>query len=179
MAGTSSHQYPRWWALPGHGTSHSVPGMAWTSSIRCGPLRAVGEAECEPRRAAVEHDRLFRLALHAPGEPEMFGHLGLCLRQVVHHDPGVIQVRVVRKQGHPPSPGRQLRKNGCNRHVQWPRRRVCCSLRGSRDALSKEEVLPKQIHEIQLGLQVIDVLLLIRHDRFKQDGAGRVLPLAA
>jgi len=53
-------------------------------------LRAVGEAEHEPRRAAVEHDRLFRLALHAPGEPEMFGHLGLCLLQVVHHDPGVI-----------------------------------------------------------------------------------------
>ena len=53
-------------------------------------LRAVGEAEREPRRAAVEHDRLFRLALHAPGEPEMFGHLGLCLLQVVHHDPGVI-----------------------------------------------------------------------------------------
>jgi len=53
-------------------------------------LRAVGEAERELRRAAVEHDRLFRLALHAPGEPEMFGHLGLCLLQVVHHDPGVI-----------------------------------------------------------------------------------------
>jgi len=62
-------------------------------------LGAVGEAEREPRRAAFEHDRLFGLTLHAPGEPELFGHLGLRLLQVVHDDPGVIQVRVVGNRG--------------------------------------------------------------------------------
>jgi len=84
-------------ARPRHLPQRSGNGLDQLDAVRT--LGAVGETEREPRRAAFEHDRLFRLALHAPGESELFGHLGLRLLQVVHDDPGVVQVRVVRKQG--------------------------------------------------------------------------------
>jgi hypothetical protein len=75
---------------PGNGLDQLDPVRA---------LRAVREAERERRRTAFEHDRLFRLTLYVPGEAELPGHFGLRLLQVVHDDAGVVQVRVVGKQG--------------------------------------------------------------------------------
>jgi len=84
-------------ARPRHLPQRSRNGLDQLNPVRA--LRAIGEAERERRRPAFEHDRLVRLALNTPGEAELLGHLGLRLLQVVHDDPGVIQVRVVGKQG--------------------------------------------------------------------------------
>src|ERR1700733_13707912 len=51
--------------------------------------------------------------------------------------------------------------------------------RRTRNTLSRVQLLAELVHQLQLRLQVVDVVFLVSDDAFQQEGAGRVLLLAA
>src|SRR5947209_7137767 len=57
-------------------------------------------------------------------------------------------------------------------------RRGRASARGPGDALRRVQLLAQLVHQLQLRLEVVDVLFLIGHDLFQEDGAGAVLLFA-
>src|SRR5271155_2678502 len=51
--------------------------------------------------------------------------------------------------------------------------------RRTRNTLSRVQLFTELVHQLQLGLQVVNVVFLVGDDAFQQEGAGRVLLLAA
>src|ERR1700689_4872336 len=51
--------------------------------------------------------------------------------------------------------------------------------RWTRNTLSRVQLFTELVHQLQLGLQVVNVVFLVGDDAFQQEGAGRVLLLTA